>query len=68
MFRLEMVFYIKENGVQTHIVVDTETDDLFTTMSTMMNAHYPAEIDAINVSRILDEDENDQDDDSTHSH
>jgi len=68
MYRLEVVFFKKiDDGSEVHIVVDMETDDLFTTMSTLMNEYYPAELDSMTASRML-EDENDQDDNSTHSH
>ena len=68
MYRLEAVFYQKnEDGSEVHIVVDMETPDLFTTMSTLMNDYYPATLDALNVSRII-EDEHDQDNDKPHSH
>ena len=60
MFCLEVVFYRKVDEIVTHTVVNTETSDLFTTISTLMNDHYPAEMESVMASKILDEEENDE--------
>lgn len=53
MFCLEVVFYRIVDEVVTHTVVNTETSDLFTTISTLMNEHYPAELESIMATTIL---------------
>jgi len=67
MFCLELVFYRKVDEVVTHTVVNTETSDLFTTISTLMNEHYPAELESVMANFIL-EDEHAEDNDTTNRH